>query len=165
MIRVPGDDHRAGRVTELVRTVDVMPTILELLGIAEESLDLQGRSLVPLMAGESFAMHAFSHARTNNQGLDPQYTVRDAQWRLTVDVSSGRHWLYDLETDPRETTNVADQHRGVVAELETVLMGQIAIDRALKERLSSDPETHELDEELRRELRSLGYLDGEDPSR
>src|SRR5207344_2510508 len=52
------------RIREQVRTIDVMPTLLELVGAGTQGLALQGRSLVPLMRGQPDSPRvAFSHAR------------------------------------------------------------------------------------------------------
>jgi hypothetical protein len=49
MIRLPGGQH-AQRITDLVETIDLMPTLLALVGEAIPSA-VQGRSLVPLIEG------------------------------------------------------------------------------------------------------------------
>ena len=36
--------------------------------------------------------------------------MRDGQWKLLCDYDGGRPELYNLITDPGETTNLADKH-------------------------------------------------------
>ncbi len=146
------------RVKELVRTVDVMPTVLELAGLDAGHLLLEGRSLVPLLAGKPDAARvAFSHARRVDAEQKPQFTVRDGQWRLIVEPSAGKSWLYDREADPRERTDVAAQHADVVQRMQAMLDEQAKQDRWLRETIQSTPQTLEIDEKTMRELRALGY--------
>lgn len=48
-------------------------------------------------------------------------TVRHHDWKLAVVPQIGRTWLFDLASDPGETTDLADQHPEVVAEIMTLL--------------------------------------------
>jgi N-sulfoglucosamine sulfohydrolase len=69
LLRVPGDSKTQTR-TELVSSVDVMPTILELLRVAPpEGMD--GRSWVPLLKGETQQDRDFviTHVNTVSSGL------------------------------------------------------------------------------------------------
>jgi arylsulfatase len=36
--------------------------------------------------------------------------VRDPQWKAVASNSSGKWELYDLQSDPGETTNLAEKH-------------------------------------------------------
>ncbi len=49
-VRRPGGD--SGVTTELVRTFDLYPTVLDLAGVGWDASAIDGRSLLPLMAGE-----------------------------------------------------------------------------------------------------------------
>jgi N-acetylglucosamine-6-sulfatase len=96
---------------EMALNIDVAPTLLALAGASIPS-EMQGRSLVPLLAGnktnwrESFLYEYFQ---------EPQYpsmptilAVRTDHWKLVTypDLSDDIDELYDLRTDPRERHNL-----------------------------------------------------------
>ena len=163
MIRVPGTRFAPRRIADEVRTIDVMPTLLELAGVGAEGLALQGRSLVPLMRGEKEPPRvAFSHARRVDEQQAPQFSVREGDWRLIAEPKSGKSWLFDLARDPGELEDVAAAHADVVARLARLLKQQSQQDAFLREKLGSAPGELVLDEKTLRELRALGYT-GKEP--
>jgi arylsulfatase A-like enzyme len=114
------------RVPDGVSLVDVMPTVLDLLGLsAPEGLD--GESLRPLWeqpAGPRAPRALFVEAdldppgptaRTMVPGDD--LAVRRGAFKLVLDPSSGTTRLFDLARDPEETTDVAAEHPALVNEL------------------------------------------------
>ena len=164
-IRMPRPGHGPRRVPDLVRLIDVPPTVLELLAIDARRLPFQGRSLAPLLRGESDpepARIAFSHARRVAPGQPPQFTLRDARWRFILEPDTGREWLYDRSVDPGELRDVAREQAEVAARLRAVIERQRKADRRLQEALAAAPGALELDEAARRELHGLGYVEGGD---
>lgn len=159
LVRLPSLDPAPRRIAELSRSVDVMPTVLELLGFANRSMVLQGRSLVPLLHGERLDLLSFSHGRSQQpSGEDTRYTIRDARWRLIEDVRADDTWLYDLQLDPAELRDVSDRQPAVVDRLQRELRRQNERDRALRAALSPETESAEPSAETLEELRQLGYL-------
>ncbi|MBU0616361.1 MAG: sulfatase, partial [Planctomycetes bacterium] len=53
IIRFPHGQHAGQRVNDLVSLVDVMPTVLDVLGKPELATDARGSSLIPLIKGET----------------------------------------------------------------------------------------------------------------
>ncbi|MCY4526110.1 MAG: sulfatase-like hydrolase/transferase, partial [Anaerolineaceae bacterium] len=105
LVRWPGGNLQSGhRVTEIVEAVDVLPTLLEMAGI-QLPPHLQGSSLLPLLRG----------AQDDLQGsaimeADGWKTLRTARYRYLVH-DDGRESLWDLNFDPREYHDVADDRR------------------------------------------------------
>ena len=87
---------------------DVMPTLLELAGVARPA-SVDGRSLVPVLrGGESVGrpwLH-FEHAPTysEEQGF---HALADGRHKYIWRPKDGREQLFDLETDPREERDLA----------------------------------------------------------
>jgi arylsulfatase len=160
ILRAPGAGEPR-RVRQLVRAVDVMPTLLELMEIPTADLPVQGRSLLPLLAGESLELHSFSHARAVNEEEDALYSARSDRWRFTLNRATGTGELYDLIEDPGEIRDVADANPGVVASFRELLDRQEERDRALATRVGPPGAPVALDPHLRRELQALGYLNDE----
>jgi arylsulfatase A-like enzyme len=106
----------------LVETLDVGRTVCDLVGVPTHALD-QGRSLVPVLRGETTAHRETVYAemgcdrmlRTERYKLmwgEPSWDTRKLG-RLhldkPVDVPPSPGALYDLREDPHETRNVLDE--------------------------------------------------------
>jgi len=158
LLHVPGGPSPR-RIDFPARLVDVAPTALELLDVDPGPNHFQGRSLVPLLAGDELEpLPSFSHAV--NRGV-PRHSVLRGPWRLIVEDESGVDRLYHLERDPGELDDVAGAHPDVVAELRALLESQRIADAELRERIGATPEESELDSATLEELQRLGYV-GED---
>lgn len=163
-LQAPGLLPAGARVPQTVELIDVAPTLLELLGLP--ALPMQhGRSLIPYLErpGEGGpGKPAFSEYGSTNIG-----TVLQGDWKLIQNPDGfvpvcipgappghypiGKVELYNLAEDPLETTDLAAREPGRVAELSQVL----------RQRLSSLPRRstgQEVPEELREELKALGYV-------
>ncbi len=99
------DDLAGKRPEEIVLNIDVMPTILELAGV-EVPKEVQGKGLVPLekKREEFFVEHLMEHEQiVKHEG------VRDNRYRYSryFEQEPIYEELFDLETDPLETNNLA----------------------------------------------------------
>ena len=103
-------------ISQQIRTIDFMPTILELLHI---SLDknyskLDGESLLPLIGGQKITEKiAYSESGNPLEEKKPPKTpniksVRTSKWKLIINMYNNSKELYDLEKDPEENTNLID---------------------------------------------------------
>jgi len=142
-------------VDERVGTVDIVPTVLELLGLAVPE-GIHGRSLTPLLdfgGGEAKPPRPY-YAET----LSPRLLNG---WGELRGIFSGRFKyihgpepeLFDLEEDPGEIVNLASE-RPEVAE---TLYGEL--NTLIRRQADSRGEARrEIDDETLRRLESLGYL-------
>ena len=130
VVRIPGE--RSGVVVEpLVRTIDILPTLLDALDVA--SPEVEGRSLLPLMRGEpdepriayADALNAHdAHApkKWKEEYVDNLFCVREQRWKLIWHEQKPEHVeLFDLDADPLELTNVAAEHPAQVERLKRFL--------------------------------------------
>ncbi|MGE5339532.1 MAG: alkaline phosphatase family protein [Gemmatimonadota bacterium] len=102
------------RIADFVEAIDVVPTVLDALGMAPAEHRVEGRSLAPWLAGATpaewreavFAELDFSYREARRTlGLAPDrgyaWMVRTADWKYV-------HWLdlppqlFDLRNDPQE---------------------------------------------------------------
>ncbi|MGD8441000.1 MAG: sulfatase-like hydrolase/transferase, partial [Holophagae bacterium] len=138
MIAAPG--LPAATVDRPVSTVDIVPTVVALLGL-ETAEDVDGADLLADRPAPIFA------ARRDERA------VRSGRWKLLVDDVGGAPRLFDLASDPGETVDVATEHPETVAAL---LAHLAAVDAR---RVFATPvDRGELDESTRDQLRALGYV-------
>jgi len=139
IMKVP---KQKGKTAEgLVQTIDVMPTLLDVLGIPKPT-QLQGKSLVSLLKGENedinqyvFAGSRFGLVEGRNFSLQIfpwksiNESVRTKNWKLIHETTFGEggepkedtYELYNLKDDPDELHNLALQQPALTAELKEVL--------------------------------------------
>jgi N-sulfoglucosamine sulfohydrolase len=137
MMLMRGPGFTGGKVIDaMVTHLDVYPTICELAGIRQPPSWLQGKSLMPLVRGETDRLHEQIFAEvTYHAAYEPQRSVRSERWKyirrfhdyphpvlancddsaskeLWVEHGWGEHrvpeeQLYDLLFDPNEGDDLA----------------------------------------------------------
>ncbi len=155
IVRPPAGSAPAGKVVDdWVGTVDIVPTVLELLGI-DRPEGLQGRSLVPLWQPSSSAP---ASRRRYAENLSPRLTHGWGELRVLFDgpmkyIHGPRPELYDLEADPGELRDLADEHPQEMERMRSILEQFLS-----RHAVDGTSQVQTLDEEVRRRLESLGYL-------
>ncbi len=156
IVRVPGAVLADVRVPVQVRTIDVLPTVLDLVGV-ETPDPIHGESLVPLMLepGAGEARYAYSESMSVHlqYGWSALYSVRTSTHKF---IEAPRAELYELSQDPTESENLIRREPEVAEGLRSTLT-------ALREEIEAGaPEIQEadLDEETLGMLAALGYVGG-----
>jgi len=124
----PGKVEAGRRFTDICQMKDILPTILELMGV-KHNLSFDGRSLLPLMRGR-------------RRIAEPEFYItectwmrkhgwRTPEWKLIHALEPDFHFkpeveLYNLIQDPEENRNVAASEPGVVRMLEARMQAHIA---------------------------------------
>ncbi len=134
LVRVPLIFSWPGHVAEnlrsdaLVELLDMSATMLELAGVQMPDY-FQGRSLLPILRGDSSPDHWRDHVRCEYfDALDKHFTggtgtfatmYRDSRYKLSIYHDHGQGELYDLSEDPWEFEDLweSPEHQQVKAEL------------------------------------------------
>jgi arylsulfatase A-like enzyme len=115
---------KSGKVVDgIVQEIDVMPTILELIGVAVPA-GVQGRSLAKLVTTDSTDTGQ-EYAYIEHAGSD--LTLRSLKHRFTVYPGHDYGELYDVTKDPHEFVNLWDDTRyaDLKAELTQKLLARL----------------------------------------
>ena len=135
LIRAPGVSP--GVRTGLSSAVDVMPTVLDLLGVAIPDF-VQGRSLAPALddaeqSGRDYVVSSIPFANPGDavQSVDnflrdlkdpPVTTVTAGHWSLLYSPDPGVSQLYNLASDPHQLDNVIESHLDLAREMHRMLV-------------------------------------------
>ncbi|HKC13399.1 MAG TPA: sulfatase-like hydrolase/transferase [Vicinamibacteria bacterium] len=134
-----------------VRHIDVVPTVLDALGMAIPK-DLPGRSLLPLLNGrgaEPTESYLEALSASLNRGWAPLHGALDRDLMKYVDLPIPE--LYDLGQDPSEQHNLAASRPGDLDRMRALLGRLNAGDVGVGARVREEQATLE-------RLRALGYL-------
>ncbi len=102
----PGEIAGGQRPDSLLSQYDIFPTLLEYLGLSHPCPNLlPGRSFAPLLQGRPWDP---SDAVIVFDEYGPVRMVRTKQWKYVHRYPYGPHELYDLVSDPDETSNRID---------------------------------------------------------
>jgi arylsulfatase A-like enzyme len=112
---------RAQRVRTSVRTVDLLPTLVELLQLGPPEVPLDGESLAPALAGSRQRPRlAYSESINDLIAYDDSprageslFALNDGRWKLIAAREGGitrRIELFDLRADPVESRNLSESH-------------------------------------------------------
>ena len=154
ILKVPGEPSAPQRIAEPVLTVDITPTLLDLLGLdIPEGLD--GLSFAGYLGSSPPLVREPALSSLLDADLELYSVTRDTmkliwtapRWVDETQRQPGQQELYDLDSDPEELNDLADQHPELIEELKPFIDLQ---------RVSHSPQS--LSEEDREKLRSLGYL-------
>jgi arylsulfatase A-like enzyme len=173
ILRYPGGLPSGRGVGGFVQHVDLVPTLLELCGVEEDSARYDGRSLLPAVeSGRSERPFAYSE----ESYVQPKRAIRTDRYRYITatdgegycrychTVHRGAEELYDLVEDPDEEHNLATEQPDLAGKLAGRLQDfveQVKLDSdgagageesGVSELLSADEQ-----EQLKKRFQSLGY--------
>jgi tetratricopeptide (TPR) repeat protein len=139
-------------VPDQVRIVDVMPTILDLTGVAAPAA-VQGVSLMPLGRGKPLDLLGYSETwyPRYHYGWSELTAVRDGRYKF---IAAPRRELYDTKADPGELHDIAASNPRVADALERALGAMTA-----KLAVAATPQKpRPIEPDVEERLRSLGYV-------
>ena len=173
----PGHIEGGQRIAHPVAMIDVLPTLLDLVGLPPAEI-AQGQSLAPLMLGREgweprpVILDEF-YLDWDTGELGGLIEVIDGRWGASLEVGSGlRHvdgevpseprrpvplLLYDLWNDPMALWSLHEERPDLVQKYTAFLEEQFEAHLALAQRFTPGEESPLTPEQLRT-LRSLGYI-------
>ncbi len=161
LLHHPALRSSARKNSEMIESVDILPTLLDILGIGWDDSMVQGRSLKESVLGNSPPVNReFGIVETAMMGVNKSAIIHDG-WKLIVNYGTRNmndresRELYRFVEDPLEQSNRAEDESEVADHLFRRLKGwQDSCDA----RLSLLPEDAAVSDEERRALEALGYL-------
>lgn len=176
MMRIPDKIPPGEREsTELVSSLDILPTLLDLAGVSPEQV-LPGRSLLKPADKAYTAQYGISETRRHGF-----LTLRDNQYKIILKYAAealdetdvdhrwnfcdggGVYELYDLTADPLEQTNLAQQKPEVLQRMKDALQLHIET-HGINCDAAGQGEQRELSTDTMEQLEALGYLGGGEPA-
>ena len=156
MIRA-GEREFSATVDGRVGLVDVMPTLLDLLGVPPAET-FQGVSLLPLMRGETEPGPRYRFSEALLYGYEWK-SVTGNEWKFSYNEARNTMALFNLRLDPGEVDDLSGVEETKVQEMASILLAWVhdALERTGGAMHSG--ETVNMEKEVIDQLRALGYID------
>jgi len=152
IMKLPGAAVAGKVVAGLIESIDIMPSILALLGVSN----------VPRMQGDSF-IRLIDDPQAQGKDVVFGYTVKDgprafarsSRWKLlTPNIQHDQQFkMFDLSSDPQEMLEITDNPDGVTEQLKAKLL-----DKYMKLEKPGPQKDVSITPEQLEMLRSLGYI-------
>jgi arylsulfatase A-like enzyme len=137
------------KIRQLVRLTDIMPTILDILGIKTE-IFMQGKSLLPVIYGRNETLSCYS-------SFEDFKSIRTESYAYVETGSYGV--LYDRVEDPEEKYDIAAHKQRVAKELKRRAYAEHQNSQRQATLLNQSREEEVIiDTETLQKLKSLGYM-------
>tara|TARA_B100000676_G_scaffold289182_1_gene321414 strand:+ start:327 stop:1670 length:1344 start_codon:yes stop_codon:yes gene_type:complete len=148
-----GNECKSNRIDQQVRSVDILPTLLEILKIKFNENELDGKSLYGLMTGKKDTEKT-AYLESNpliQLKSDDVIGIRTSKYKYFRDSinSNKRIHLYDLQNDPFENENISNKHTELVTKFEKELQNIINSENS--------ESVNDQDKEIYEELKKMGY--------
>ena len=148
-------------ISQQVGSIDIFPTIAEIVGLNKQNNSDRGRSLLPLIHGQKLEeVPIFLESASNSLKSSTSNVVgiRTSQYKYFRDRTKPRNLvhLFDLGKDPHEENNIADSHPNLVNNMEKILskISKKGNFEFVKQKFEETEENKKIEDELRK----LGYI-------
>jgi arylsulfatase A-like enzyme len=173
IVKFPGSRLRGRRMETPVRIVDLVPTILDELGIRPEKGAFDGESLLPLLDGRPepprrILADAIEENDDHGPGRIPRrIAISDGRLKVLFDQGFRPDYLktltvrppdrkaieaFDLVRDPGETTDVS------AANAETIRRFRAEVEDLFRNAAPRQAKRSTMSADVERQLRALGYI-------
>jgi arylsulfatase A-like enzyme len=172
IIKFPRSKHAGRKLSPIVRLIDIMPTVLEELGIAFNPNFGDGRSLIPVLQGRETGDRVFTADLAENvlgYRTPSRMAMNSGRYKLIVNLpprpedqtffaslapSVPAVELYDLEKDAGEKNNLAEAPEK--AQVARQLLQ--SLNELIKTVKPGGKTKARLSKELAEQLKSFGYI-------
>ena len=150
-----------GNIPNLVRTIDIFPTIESILNLPNKKLDIHGRSLYPFFENKQMEeIPVYMESTTIHTGQkEPKAVIglRTSRYKYfrSLKIPTENRHLYDLKIDPFEGNNLVEKNSAKVNEMEKLLENiRNETNFDMTHEKFNDAEAKQVEEELKK----LGYI-------
>jgi len=149
IMRYPKLIPKNNRIAQPVESIDIMPTVLDLLGLPKPE-NANGKTLLPIMKKEKAHMVTIYSTSALLDGKKITTAVIKEEWKITRS-EDGAEELFNLAQDPKEDENLMGKYPVVESKLRLLLDGEFAGIHFVQKNQEMDPEKT-------KRLKSLGYI-------
>jgi len=153
---IKGRDLPQGQVIQgMVRSIDLIPTLLEHIGISTQANDFDGQSWLPLLKQDQDRNEIYSEDLFEPRGLGALQSLRTPEYKFMRNLTLSEEAYFDLKKDPVEQNDIKDKiDQGKLIQIRKKLNSYL-FTRAVRQKGFSKEEKESIDQRLR----GLGYIE------
>lgn len=145
------------KILSQVRSIDIFPTVFDILGLKSNPKNIDGQKLTPLMKGDSISelpalivSSPLIEVKSNDV-----IGIRTSKYKYFRDKDNSNHriYLFDLQKDPFEEKNIAKDNPEIIKEMEDIITEKQSQFKKNNPQYSED----EL-KNIEKELKRMGYI-------
>ena len=155
MIIKGGGLPKGKEVKGMIGSVDLVPTLLDLVGVSSKTFDFDGSSLLPAIEkGEARGREVYSEDLFESRGVGALQSIRMDDSKFIRNLTLGTEEFYNLRKDPQEKNNIIneidkDKTIELRKKLNIFLKGSVSQGRQFSKKVR---------EKIDKRLRALGYV-------
>jgi arylsulfatase A-like enzyme len=139
LIKYPPLIEKGSTVSKLICSIDLLPTLSNLTGVALPANEIDGQNIAPIILGDKKAANPHQYYAISKSNKFESVISGDGKWKLHMPhayhtiIEGGKDGqagvqenrkielsLFNLVDDPYEKTNVADKHPDIVSHLKAI---------------------------------------------
>jgi arylsulfatase A-like enzyme len=153
---VKGEGLPEGKTVKgMVRSIDLIPTLLDLTGIPKEGYDFDGLSLLPVIEKDKARKEVYSEDLFEARGEGALQSLRTKDCKFMRNLTLNTEEYYDLSKDPQEKNNIIEE-----VDKETIINLRKKLNAYLRTKVTTDKEFSQKEKEaIDQRLRALGYIE------
>ena len=141
------------RISQPVRTVDIYPTLVDLMQFSRRNWNVDGNSIIPYISSSDFPTRPVMTQTIASQA----YGYIENDLKYMVHIQSRNEEFYNLKADPLEKDNRIDKDPVQAAYLRSRVFGWLSASKKIGAWQKAEHAT--MDETTRENLKALGYID------
>jgi len=153
---IKGEDLPHGVVIKnMVRSIDLVPTLLDLTYISTEEYDFDGQSMLPVINKNETRDEVYSEDLFEPRGEGALQSLRTKDFKFIRNLTLGKEEYYNLNSDPQEQNNLLQK-----TDEEKLITIRKKMNVFLKAKVASGKEFSQKEKEvINQRLRALGYIE------
>ncbi len=167
IVKLPDGRHGGRRIRQPVSLLDVLPTVMQVVGREELAFDCRGESLLPLLrsAGARRSGGRVTSMRHNQKKYYRPFqesrgnvnaVIVEDQWKGIYNLELSSFELYDLAADPAESEDLSAREAQRAQAMQRVVQDYYR--ECISRQQPPSSAGGELSREQQEALRSLGYV-------
>jgi arylsulfatase A-like enzyme len=142
-------------INGMIRSIDLIPTLLERVGISVQSYDFDGQSWLPLLTNDQDRTEVYSEDLFEPRGLGAIHSLRTPEYKLMRNLTLWEESYFDLKKDPGEQNDIKEK-----IDPEKLIKIRKKLNSYLfTQAVSQKGFSQEEKEAINQRLRGLGYIE------
>jgi len=142
-------------IKNMVHSIDLIPTLLDLTGLPTEEYDFDGLSMLPVINKNKLRGEVYSEDLFEPRGEGALQSLRTEEYKFIRNLTLGTEAYFDLLNDPQEQNNIKEK-----IDSQKIITIRNKLNNFLETKVISSKEFSQKEKEaINKRLRGLGYIE------